>query len=150
MLSAKYDCLSRCGIYLSMQIPQVPSCSWLQTASSTKCQLEVCCLLLSTPGKFPGFCLLDQVPAYSLLTSPGDLLISGLKMARPPSSQPTLYHYNERINTLTSLYHQLSEEKMALAYAHKILGTDEGSPPVPFSLSNFPFPLFFFAFVCPL
>ena len=49
---------------------------------------------------------------------------------------------------LTSLHNELSEEKMALAYAHKVLGTIEGSPLAPSSVPLLPF--FFFAFVCTL
>ena len=56
---------------------------------------------------------------------------------------PTLESYKARINTLSVLYNEMSDEKMALAYAHKVLGTNEGYPLVPCFLCPFS-PLFFF------
>ena len=67
-------------------------------------------------------------------------------MAQQPQTQPNLENFKARIATLSGLYNEMADEKMALAYAHKVLGTNEGYPLVPCFLCPFLLssPFFFF------
>ena len=54
-------------------------------------------------------------------------------MARPPSSQPTQWHFDERIRVLTELHRELANDKMNIAYELKVSGNKRRRTLFPFS-----------------